>query len=365
MNGMSPVGQSSVVVVGAGVMGLLTARYLRGRGLDVCLIESSQPGRAASWAGGGILSPLRPWLYPDAVWRLVERSLGLYPALAAALKREVGVDIELEPSGMLYLNEDLTAAAAWAEAKGQAYETLEGDALATAQDGLGDSRRAILFPDVHQLRNPRLLKALIASLPAAGVRLASNAPPTLHIRDGRAAFAVEDETPDFGRHYVVAAGAWTAQLLGVAGALPVSPIRGQMLCLKAQPTVLRRIVMKGDHYLIPRRDGRILVGSTLEDVGFDPATTQAARDELWAAAVDILPGLAAFPIEAHWAGLRPSSPTGVPFIGQHPHLENVWVCTGHFRNGLTMAPASVELLGSLMFRDTPVVDAAPYAVAAT
>lgn len=363
MNGLLALRQSGAVVVGGGVMGLLTARFLLAERVDVCLIDSGEPGRSASWAGGGILSPLRPWLYPAAVAELVRRSVVLYAELAETLKREVDIDIEMVRSGMLYLEQDPGPALTWAKTEGHDCRVVEGASVAAEQPGISSRGQAVLFPDVHQVRNPRLLKALIASLPAAGGRLVSNAKTSIHVRKGKAAFARDGETPQFERHYVVSAGAWTPELLGPTGQIAIRPVRGQMLCVQAKPGLLKRIVMKGDHYLIPRRDGRILIGSTLEEVGFDARTTEAARDELWTAALGIMPGLRDFPIDAQWSGLRPGSPTGIPYIGRHPHFENVWVCAGHYRNGLTMAPASAELLCALMCGKRPRIDPAPYAVA--
>lgn len=365
MNGQRVANGPDVVIVGGGVMGLLSALYLRAQGARPRVLESSVPGRAASWAGGGILSPLRPWQYPDAVSVLVQRSVALYSVLSAQFLRERGINIEMIQSGMLYLDTDVTPAITWAERWGQVYEVTTPARIPTIQAGVAARETALFSPHTHQLRNPRLMRALVDSLSAVGVPIMSHCAATAHLSGDRIAFSVNDETPDFAPNYLVAAGAWTSRVLRGAGHVAVHPVRGQMLCLKAQPGVLTRIVMKGDRYLIPRQDGRILVGSTLEEAGFDASTTVAARDELWRAAVEILPRLSEYPIEAHWAGLRPGSPAGIPYIGRHPQFENLWLCTGHYRNGLTMAPASAELVSALILGRAPVVDPSPYVVATT
>ena len=366
MNGKCSAKDRNVVIVGGGVMGLLSAHYLHAQGACLRVLDSSVPGRGASWAGGGILSPLRPWEYPDAVSALVQRSIALYSALSARFLREGGIDIELVQSGMVYLDAEVAAATTWAAQWGQACEMTAPEAIPSIQTGVAARGTAVFFPHTRQIRNPRLLRALIESLGRVGIPVMSHATTRLHTETtGRVAFALNGEIPDFTPHYLVSAGAWTSEVLRAVGEFAVRPVRGQMLCLKGEPGVLKRIVMKGDRYLIPRQDGRILVGSTLEEAGFDVRTTAAAREELWHAAIEILPALAQYPIEAHWAGLRPGTPTGIPYIGRHPRFENLWLCTGHYRNGLTMAPASAELVTDLIFGKSPAVDPSPYAVATT
>ena len=138
--------------------------------------------------------------------------------------------------------------------------------------------------------------------------------------------------------------------------LPVKPVRGQMILYRAEPGVVQRIVLSQDRYVIPRRDGRILVGSTVEDVGFEKATTRAAMQELEAEARRIIPALANYPIEHHWAGLRPGSPHDIPYIMQHPRISGLFVNTGHFRNGVVLGPASARLLADILLQREPILD---------
>jgi glycine oxidase len=163
---------------------------------------------------------------------------------------------------------------------------------------------------------------------------------------------------------LVTAGAWSGGLLeGVGLRLPVRPIRGQMLAFAGEPGRVRRIVLAGGRYVIPRRDGHVLVGSTLEDAGFERATTAAAREDLAAAAARIVPGLAELPLARHWAGLRPGSPDGVPWIGPVEGVPGLFVNVGHYRNGVVLGPASARLAADLILGRSPILDPAPYAVA--
>jgi glycine oxidase len=161
--------------------------------------------------------------------------------------------------------------------------------------------------------------------------------------------------------YIVTAGAWSKGVLGQhALRLEIKPMRGQMLLFKFAEPPLRHIVLQKDLYLIPRRDGHLLAGSTLEDVGFDKSTTAEARDDLLRRAQAVLPQLRDLPVVRHWAGLRPGSPGNIPAIGRHPHLQNLYVNSGHFRYGVTMATASVEILLNELEGAPQPFDVAPY-----
>ena len=162
---------------------------------------------------------------------------------------------------------------------------------------------------------------------------------------------------------IVAGGAWSRQILGELGrCVEVEPVRGQMLLVETPPGWLTRIVLTDRCYLIPRKDGRVLIGSTMERVGFDQSTTAQARRELLQAAIDLVPGLAAFPVVNHWAGLRPGSPQGVPYIGEHPDVRGLYISAGHFRNGVATGPASARLLADLILGREPEIEADPYRI---
>ncbi|MHB8390969.1 MAG: NAD(P)/FAD-dependent oxidoreductase, partial [Acidobacteriaceae bacterium] len=309
-------------------------------------------GSEASWAGGGILSPLYPWRYPEAVDPLARWSQAHYPKLVETLKRETGLDPEWTHSGLLILDaEDCREGLGWCEAHGIPVELLDPNDVSDLEPSLqAGPRPGLRLPGVAQVRNPRLLKALVRHLRSLGVEFREGVAVTgfefssmglsgLHIATGTLP----------AERCLVAAGPWSASLLATVGLdLPLRPVRGQMLLLRGGVAPFSHILLREGRYLIPRRDGRILVGSTQEETGFDKSTTPAARALLLAAATALVPELGDWQIEQHWAGLRPGSPDGVPYIGEHPEIAGLYVNTGHFRNGIVLAPASARLIVDMM-----------------
>jgi len=356
---------SDFIIVGAGAIGMLTALALRQRGYAVTLIDRQQAGRESSWAGGGILSPLYPWRYADSVTALAQRSQQLYPALVAALTDATGIDPEHVPSGLLMLDgaaEDDPLA--WGRRTGVDIQSVDAAMVASIQPGLaGMDAPAWWMPEMAQIRNPRLLRALRAAMDVHGVEVVEGAAvERLEVAHGRVEGVRLAGKRLASDAVILAAGAWSAGLLGDSFAPPrIEPVRGQMLILNAPGSGIERIVMRAGRYLIPRLGGRILVGSTVELAGFEKRTTAEARDELHQFAIELAPALAHASIEHHWAGLRPGVPAGVPYIGAHPGIEGLFLHAGHFRNGLVMGPASTELLVQLIEGETPRLDAAPYA----
>ncbi len=356
---------SDFIIVGGGLIGLLVARELSEAGATVAVVERGEPGKEASWAGGGILSPLYPWRYPDPVNALARWSQAYFPELAATLAAETGIDPEWTPSGLLMLDSGEHAAAqAWAERWGARFEQVSSDALIELEPALTPpAGPALWWPELAQVRNPRLLQALVHGLMLnKRVTLHSGLAVTSLLDEGDVVRGVRTaERVMRADAVVVAAGAWSAVLLGpVVGGWDVAPVRGQMLLFKTPPAWIRHIVLADGHYLVPRRDGRVLAGSTLEYVGFDKSTTPAAYRDLHAAALRMVPELAACPVERHWAGLRPGSPEGVPMIGAHPARRGLYVNAGHFRNGVVTGPASARLLADLLLGRPAVVDPAPF-----
>jgi glycine oxidase len=359
---------ADVIVIGGGAQGMISARRLAEAGRKVVLVERDRIGHGTSRAGGGIMSPLKPWAAAGPVSRLAEISLPLLPDLAAALQRDTGINPEYRASGMIYLDcEELEAALAFATRHGMRAELLDEAALAAVAPAAARSAGPSLFlPELAQIRNPRLLDALAADLRRRGVAVLEQAGEVRLVRSGD---GVAVEAGPHGRLQaaatVVAAGAWSSPLVsGLGVQLPVVPVRGQILWYMLPRPVLSHMLMRGDHYVIPRHEGVVLVGSTVEHAGFDMSTTPEAADALRAAAARMMPLLGGLAAQGQWAGLRPASPDGIPLIGPMPGIPGLWVNTGHFRNGVNLAPGSAELLAALLGGTPPPLDPAPYDPAA-
>mgnify|MGYP006193635623 CR=1 FL=1 len=206
------------------------------------------------------------------------------------------------------------------------------------------------------------LRAYAAAVPDRLPRVQVLEAPGANISQGRNLAIAAAEGPIVGAHVVLAAGAWSGELLGTLGlALPVEPVKGQMILYKCASDFLSSMVLAKGRYAIPRRDGHILIGSTLEHEGFDKTPTETALESLKASAVELIPALADAEVVGHWAGLRPGSPEGIPYIGRVPGLNGLWLNCGHYRNGLVLAPASCQLFADLLLERAPIIDPAPYA----
>jgi len=354
------------LIIGGGLIGLLTARALNASGAKVVLVERGQLGQESSWAGGGILSPLYPWKYPAAVNELATWSQTRYRQLIEELEQATGIDAEWTQSGLLILDGDQREEAlAWAPTCAADIKAIDASAIQRLEPALpANHSSALWMSQVAQIRNPLLIKALREDLRLRGVRVAENTEVThLLSKKGRIRGVQTEYSEVVANQVIIACGAWSAALLKELGQeLPVMPVRGQMILFRMQPGQLQHIVLWQGHYAIPRRDGRVLVGSTMEDVGFDKTVTEEARDGLAQAAYEMVPALADVPMERHWAGLRPGSPTGVPFIGAHPKIDGLFINAGHFRNGVVMAPASAQLLADIVQNRPTMVEASPFAL---
>jgi len=357
---------TDVVVIGGGVIGMLTAREFALNGANVKLLERKSIGCEASWAGGGILSPLYPWRQANAITVLCRWSQNQYPELVDSLAVATGIDLELAKTGILITDDPCGGETEnWCQVNSVEFSRLSEENIQNFGSGLHCSaENPIYLPDVAHLRNPRLLKALSMSLEQTGVKILEGCRVLGLVVEKQHIHCLKTHQGRvFGDQFVLAAGAWTPQIgAGLLTGCQVEPIKGQMILFKTEPDILSTIVVDHGRYFIPRKDGRILVGSTVEKSGFDRSTTEVGRTELEEFAYSRLPTLKKFPLEKHWAGLRPGTPSGMPYIGVHPVINNLTVNCGHFRNGFAMGPASARLLADLVLKRDPIVCADPYSL---
>jgi len=354
------------IVVGGGLIGMLTARELQQSGVkNVLLLEKGALGGESTWAGGGILSPLYPWRYPDAVSVLAQYGQQHYAQIAQQLLDESGVDPEYTRSGMLVLDQDeRDVACNWAAQWQLQTDVLENRSLHAREPALAETfNSALWMPDIAQMRNPRLIKSLRGSLQQRHIEFREGEAVTqLDIAGGRIQGVTTSVAHYKSDKVVIAGGAWSPKLPGKSGKRTpaIEPVKGQMILFKGAPGLLKTIVLYQGRYLIPRRDGRILAGSTLEHTGFDKRITDAARQDLYTAATAIMPQLTTLEIEHHWAGLRPGSPQGVPYICAHPDIIGLYINSGHFRNGVILGAASARLMVDLVTGLKPTIDPSFY-----
>lgn len=348
-------------------MGLMLSRRLLHAGASVTLLEAGQCGREASWAGGGIVSPLYPWRYDPAVTALSARAQQLFPALCGELLQETGIDPEFRETGLLMLDApDAAEAMRWSTENKIPAQQVTAENLQTYAPQLAPGfRQGIWMPRIANVRNPRLLQALMASAGASKAFTLLEFSPVSKLIAGdnfTGAQLLSGKKIAAGT-VVVCAGAWAGQLLATAGvSLPVEPVLGQMLLYRMKPDWLKTMVLHDGRYAIPRIDGHVLVGSTLEKSGFDKRVSQEALVTLQSAAAKIFPDLQGNRPVRQWAGLRPGTSDGVPYMGSVPGLRNVWVCAGHYRNGLVLSPASAQFMADMLLGKKPEIDPQAYAV---
>ncbi len=362
--------KQSVIIVGAGIIGLATAERLLLKGAKVTLLERRKAGQESSWAGGGILSPLCPWDYANEVTQLTDYSAKQFPSWISTLHNASGINPEYDKSGMWVLPPyNLDAARQWylvRQMNFTPHPLTDTPFISNNINTQSYSNKApdfaLYLPEIAQIRNPRLLQALLKRVTLLGGHILENCTvENLKITHHK----VQSINSACGKfvadYYIVCAGAWSKGILGAHRLkLNIKPIKGQMLLFKFDKPPIRTIAVQGDLYIIPRQDGHLLVGSTLENVGFNKQVTISARNYLLNRAQSILPELGNMPIIQHWSGLRPGSSNNIPTIGKHPIIDNLFINCGHFRYGVTMAPASAEILVNEIIDATQPLDIKPY-----
>jgi glycine oxidase len=368
--------QADVAVVGGGVAGLAAARELGRAGLSVVVFDAAQRRGPASNAAAGMLAPQAEADCADELFELLCASRDMYPEFAESLREESGVDIELDRTGTLYLaftEEDEREAAKrfeWQTSAGLSVERLTADEARALEPRVSPNvRSALRFPRDWQVENRKLVRALRASAESFGVRVLEDteAHGVYVSRDDRAEGVVTSEGTVYAGSVVFAAGAWSSRLLKfsvppckmketeLADDPRVEPVRGQVLCFRQDDTqapLFRHVVYSPRGYVVPRRDGRMLAGSTTEHAGFDCRVTVEGINSVRARAEEIAPALAALAPSDSWAGLRPRAWDGLPVIGESEEVRGLFYATGYYRNGILLAPASGRIVADLVTRGT-------------
>ena len=359
---------ADVIVVGGGAIGGAVAWSLAREGARVALLERDGLASRASGAAAGMLIPVGEGRAPGAFLRWGLRSLALFPEVAAALRDATGIDVEYEPSGALYLaasQEEALRLRARAEAlPGLDLEWLDAAAARDAEPRLAAGIAGALWsPREAHVRSPLLARAYAAAAEALGARVETGAAVGGLLRRGSRVVGVRTPAGEWQAPQVVlCTGAWAGDCAGWIGGepLPVEPLRGQIACLEAPRPAPGRMLVAESAYLVPKRDGSLVVGATEERVGFDCRVTAGGVAGLLAAARRVVPVLADAGFRSAWAGLRPASPDGLPLVGAHPGVEGLAVAVGHTRNGVLLSPVTGRLVADLLLGKEVPADASAF-----
>lgn len=351
-----------VIVAGAGIVGLSAACELARRGARCVVFDRGRAGREASFAAGGILSPQAETLPDSPLLKVALKARDRHVSLAEELLSLTGVSVEHRRCGVLSLafspeEEAKLRALTDAQKKlGLRAEMVSRDGVSRIEPAAHqDARGAALFPDDHRVDNRRLMDALLALASSRGVQIREySALRGMEVKNGRVA-AVRTDADRIETHTLInALGAWAGQMEGDPRDLPIRPVKGHMLSLVDGPS-LRHVVYGHHGYIVPRGDGRLIVGSTMEESGFDTRVTAEGVAHLIGIAVAIAPATKKATIAETWTGLRPATPDGLPVIGRGA-VDGLIVAGGLFRNGILLGPLVGEIAASLALGDEPAHD---------
>jgi glycine oxidase len=352
-----------VVIAGGGLIGGAIALELAQAGLRVALFERGEPGREASWASAGILSPApeSPAMIP--LVPLAQASMSLYPGLVANVEELSGQNVGYRPFGTMdalfspEATRELSTLIALHHGLGLKAEPLRPEDARDLEPSLGpDLEAAALRPDEASVDNRALTQAVLLAAQNSGVEIFSGQAAEAVWREGGrcAGLKLRDENVS-AKWTIVASGAFSASIKGAELYAPVRPAKGQMISLRANDLKIERVLWSEKIYLVPRNDGRILAGASVEYVGFDKQVTAGAVQKILAAAIEMVPGLAGARIEETWAGLRPDSPDHLPILGP-TDLDGLLIATGHFRSGVLLTPITARLMREWVSQQAVSVD---------
>lgn len=347
-----------ILIIGGGIIGLTLARKLHKKGFKkITIIERGNVGGESSFAAAGMLAPQAETDEINPFFHFCVDANKLYPNFARELLEETGVDIQLDKNGTLYLAFNETDAREirrrfeWQTKTGLEVEHLTAEEIRKAEPFVSpDVREGLFFPNDWQVENRKLLAALqnyaeINSIEIVGQTEIEN----LLIENGKIAGAQANDKIFRAETVILATGAWTSLIKtdeNALAALDIKPIRGQIFSFRTAKRLFERVIYSPRGYIVPRADGRIIAGATVEDAGFDKSVTESGIEFVRQNALEIAPSLVNLQISEKWAGLRPFARDGLPILGEFPKIENLFIATAHYRNGILLAPITAEILAA-------------------
>lgn len=340
-----------VAIAGGGLIGASIALELARAGLRVALCDSQEPGREASWAGAGIISPAPESSAMIPLVPLGKASLSYYPEFVQTVEEISGQSVGYRPKGTLQAifsaaaREELSTVIALHHGIGLKAEPLSSQDARALEPALSeDLEVAVLRLEEASVDNRALTAAVLEAGRQSGVEFfPGNGAQAIRREAGRCAgLQLQSENIE-SRWTIIAAGCFSASISGVAPYAPVRPAKGQMAALRSDDLRIERVLWSENIYLVPRNDGRILAGATVENAGFDKTVTAGGIQKVLAAAIELAPGLAHARVEETWAGLRPDSPDHLPILGP-TDLKGLLIATGHFRGGILLTPITARLM---------------------
>jgi glycine oxidase len=363
---------ADVLIIGGGAIGLATAWRLARRGVSVTVIDRGALAGEASSHAAGMLAPITEASTPGPFLDLAMAGAARYPAFVGELKERTGVDPEYGQAGAIHLAVDDEGAAAiertasWLQALSIQAEMLDGPSVRLRERNVTPRVRGGLYvPSEGSVTTPRLAEALAKAAAGARVRLLPWHSLAGVERQGNKAMAVRLVGPEADRliagRFLIAAGPWSAAVGNLFGVkIPVLPVRGQLIALDGDEAPIKHILLGGGIYLVRWQSGDLIVGSTEEHAGFVKETTAAGIAGLLNAAIGLVPMLADRAVRRTWACLRPGTPDRLPILGRVPGLDNVFVATGHFRNGILLTPITADLMADTILGRTPSISLDPF-----
>jgi len=354
-----------LVVIGGGIIGLSAARAAAGNGLRVRVLERDGFGGGATWAAAGMLSPLAEAGAGGPFLELGLRSLRVYGAWVEELEAASGIPVEFRRGGKLLVarpgghEEGLPERGELARKHGISTKWLTDGALAREASGLAPEwSSALLIHDDYRVDSRALARALVKAATRDRIALSEGHTVSALLREGDrvVGVALVDGTRIEAGAVLLAAGAWSAQVGSLPRSLGVRPVRGQMLALLPEALPSQRVIEAGGIYLVPRDDGRLLVGATVEDTGFREGNTALGIRTLLDAATKLAPSLDGARVLEMWSGFRPGTSDGHPILGRYPDVEGLLIATGHYRNGILLAPITARIIGALAAGDAETDD---------